>query len=90
MQHTAYLTKAYDIPKRMMCVALHKMDDITVGSPHIVGGIFAHHRIVAPTHKIDMGRLNRISDRTKAPYLAHILLEEICVVISVHNSVLLA
>ncbi len=34
--------------------------------PLYVGGIFAHHRIVGPTHKIEMGRLNRISCRTTA------------------------
>ena len=90
MLHTSYGTKAHDLPKQMMCIALHEMDDIIVGLSPILGGIFSLHCIVGPTHKLDMGRLNRISDRTKAKYLAHILLEEICVVGSVCNVVLLA
>jgi len=33
IQPTAYRTKAYDLPQRIMCVGLHLMDNNTDGSP---------------------------------------------------------
>jgi len=46
MQPTVYLTKAYDIPQRIMWVELYFMGDNTVGSPLQCRRCFcpSHHR----------------------------------------------